>query len=181
MRASHDDERQHNQTRQLLWVQPKWYRRAYDLRDDEWTGGVVLGSLRWESAWRAVAVAEVGSERWRFSRGGFFRPSVMVAEVGSGARIGAFEGGWNGAGMLSLATGQVFSWRKANWWGSRWEWADPMGTRLALFRRAPASGRQEQVELSPATPLAAGGALLVALGWYLIVLAQAAASAAAGA
>jgi hypothetical protein len=175
MRTPDDAAHQSRLGAQLTWVQPKWYRRTYELRGED----APLGSLQWESAWRSAALAEVGSERWRFRRGGVFRPSTAVIDAGSGAQAGIFEGGWNGAGILTLAAGRVYTWRKANWWGTRWEWTDAAGTRVALFRRASGAGRREIVELSSGAPLSAEMGLLAALGWYLIVLAQAAASAAA--
>jgi hypothetical protein len=110
-------------------------------------------------------VAEAAAGRWTFRRAGFWHARVIVSLAGSDSAVAVFTARWMGTGTLELSAGRQVHWSAAHAWQ-----ADD-GTPLVEF-----TGRQTLIKLEGTvalTPAAVGRpdlALLVLLGWYLVVL-----------
>jgi hypothetical protein len=149
---------------QLCWVRHSSEKRAYELRAAE----QVLATLRWRRG--PLAEAETADGQWTFQRVGFWRRVVTVRAAASDADLAEFHPSWTGTGRLELGARQL-RWVATSFWRAEWSWQDAAGTPLIRYlrgtRRPPVAGR---VEITPT----AGGlpdlALLVTLGWYLVLL-----------
>jgi hypothetical protein len=149
---------------ELLWIQPAARKREHELR----AGDDVVATLRFQR--RTLADAESGGEHWTFKRQGFWNPRVTVRVAGSEADIATFQPRWTGGGTLELADGKTLKLSSANFWQSEWVWLDN-DTPVVRFK-----GRHGLVKAKGAVDIEAGAAgrpdlaLLLLLGWYLILL-----------
>ena len=154
----------------LVWEQPKALSRAYELKTEE----TVVGRLRFEKFCGSLALAEVGSETWTFKRVGFLAPRVTARLPGSEVDVALFRPHWGAGGRLSLSDGQQLEWRRMEFWGSQWAFVASDTHAVVGFdqhhRFSRASARVTIHRSSLALPAIA---ILVALGWYLLILAAA--------
>jgi hypothetical protein len=143
----------------ITWLQPAPPLLVYELR----AGAAVLANLRWHDAAGVLATATASNGHWTFRRGLRPRPYVAVRA----ADIAIFEHGWEG-GVLRFADGRSFRWG-CNSIGMRSEWVDdgPILRMLARPGFPPAGG---QVVIEPAAAARPELALLVLLGWHLMLL-----------
>jgi len=154
---------------QLRWVQPTSTRRAYQLRAEN----EVVGWLEFQKQRGTLAIAEVQGNSWTFKREGVLRPRITVRAAGSEKNIATFELNWRGGGMLQMADGPALHWDCANFWGSEWSFSLPNGAALLRFRlefgwmkpSARLLSLNREATVFPALDL------LMALAWYLMVLA----------
>ena len=151
--------------RELACIQTGCRRPEYEL----WADDEVVAALRWQGD--SLAVAETVEGHWSFERPGFRRSRVSVREVGSGTEIATFGSGWTGGGTLEMSWGGRFHWSAANFWRSRWVWRRTGGTQLARFASRQGLVKIEgRVEIQSAALDLPELDLLVALGWYLMVM-----------
>ena len=151
--------------RPLIWAQPSARRRAYELR----AGEELVATLRRGRG--SVAAAEVAEGRWTFERAGFWRPRVTARPAGSDTAWASFDAGWAGGGTLDVSGGRRFEWAAANLWHTHWSWREPGGGPLVRFRsRQGLVTIEGRVEVEPAAATLPELALLVPLGWYLLLL-----------
>jgi len=163
---------------ELQWPQPRLLRREFELRAD----GTVIATLRWASAFKSLAVAEVAGRRWTFKRAGFLRPRVTVRTLGSEADLAIAEMAWAGAARIAFASGTRYRWEQTSVWRSEWAVLAEDGSPRLTFRTGLAMRRRGRLEIDPAAGRLEELPILATLGWYLIVLsAEDAAAAAAGA
>jgi hypothetical protein len=152
-------------TRELLWVQPSARRRTYELRTD----GEVVATLRWPKDTRAHA--DTANGQWTFTRRGFWHPRVTVRATGADADMAVFTARWTGTGTLDLRDGLQYHWAAANGWQSQWAWQAGDGTPFVTFTVRQGLVKVEgRVEIAPAAGALSDLAMLVSLGWYLVVL-----------
>ena len=88
---------------------------------------------------------------------------MTVRAVGTDSEVATYHAGWTGHGVLELGQGRRFQWAAADFWRSQWAWQGADGSTLVRFRSA-------RVEVDPAAVTLPELALLVSLGWYLLVL-----------
>jgi hypothetical protein len=149
---------------ELVWVQPAAGRREHELR----AGDDVVATLRFQRG--SLADAEAEGHHWTFKRQGFWQPRVTVRVAGSDADVAVFRPRWVGGGTLDFTDGRTVDLRSANFWQSEWVWQEK-DQPLILFK-----GRHGLIKAKGAVEFqsAAAGrpdlALLVLLGWYLILL-----------
>jgi hypothetical protein len=159
------------QGRDLLWVKPKWSRRAFELR----TGEAVLGTLVWKRG--SQAVAQWGEFRYRFDRKGWFNQRITVHVDASGQETSEPLATFSPrGGILAAPDGRTFVWKKPqrSSTGRRWHsehiWVDGTGTELVRFRPLKHSSVEvimpQLISAQPELPL------LTLLGQYLIALAS---------
>jgi hypothetical protein len=157
----------------LRWTQPRAGRCAYQLRAEplgpeeaesvEGQGTALVATLRYQSSARAVAKAAAG--HWTFRRSGFWHPRVSVWAADSASAEAVFSARWTGTGTLELSVGRRMHWSAAHVWQAE------DGTPLVETTIRPGMTRLEgAVALSPAAACRPDLALLVLLGWYLVVL-----------
>lgn len=152
--------------RELTWTQPSALKREYTLH----AGDERFAALRFEKAFGSLALAETATERWTFKRSGFWQPRVSARLAGADTDIALFEAGWSGAGTLTLIAGTRYRWGATNFWHSHWAWHDARGEPLVHYRHKTGFKTEGSVELHPDALDLPELALLVPLGWYLMVL-----------
>jgi len=141
--------------------------RAYELRSAD----SPVGSLRFEKQCGSLASAEVASQKWTFKRAGFLAPRVTVRSANPEAEIAVFRPHWSGGGTLHFADGHHVQWRCTNFWRSQWAFVGNNNHVVVGFSHHEgffkASAQLQFEESSAALP---DFPLLVALGWYLMIL-----------
>ena len=149
----------------LVWHQTARLKRNFELR----AGDEVVATLRFQRG--TLADAEAANVRWTFKREGFWHRRVMIRLLGSDADSGAVQLSWRGGGTLALSDGRTIRLAAANVWRSEWIWAENQDAPLVRFK-----SRQGFMKLEGQVDVLGRGvkpdelALLVILGWYLIVL-----------
>jgi hypothetical protein len=149
---------------ELLWVQPAARKRDYELRasDD------VVATLRFQRG--SLADAEAEGHHWTFKRQGFWQPRVTVRVAGSDSDVAIFRPRWVGGGTLDFTDGRSVDLRSANFWQSEWVWQEKDQPLILFKGRHGLVKAKGAVEIQPAAAGRPDVALLVLLGWYLILL-----------
>jgi hypothetical protein len=154
--------------RELVWVQPARLKEEFELR----AGDEVIATLRWQRS--SLAIAETADQSWTFKREGFWHPRVTVRIPGSDDNIATFQPGWAGGGTLDLDPGKQLRFGAPNFWHSQWDWLDPHNQPLVHFKSHQGLLKVEgEVAIEPAAIKSPDMPLLVVLGWYLLVPADA--------
>lgn len=157
----------------LYWVQPKTLSREFELRNEVGT----LATLEFGTAFGSFATARTSSGEWSLKRMGFFKPVVTVREAGQETNIGVYRPRWTGTdGDLEL-NGRRYTFKTSNFWATQFEVRDSADRPLIAYR-AGAKKRtfgdlfKTQAEVIILEPRTHPGdlALLVIVGWYIIVL-----------
>ncbi|HKW32509.1 MAG TPA: hypothetical protein VJN92_05865 [Candidatus Acidoferrum sp.] len=151
----------------LVWAQPKAMSRAYELRSAD----SVAGCLRFEKSCGSLASAEVASQKWTFKRAGFLAPRITVRSANQEADIAVFRPQWRGGGTLHLADGHQVQWRSTNFWGSQWAFVGTDNQVIVRFSHHEGFFKASaQIEFEDSSAALPEFPLLVALGWYLVIL-----------
>lgn len=149
----------------LLWTPSPGQKKTYELR----AGEEIMGTVRFERS--SLATAEVSGASWTFKREGFWHPRVTIRLAGSATNLAIFRPGWMGAGTLELPPTRQIHWRSAGFWQSSWTWQEADGRPLVHFKSRHKWAKMEgEVAVEPVATDLAELPLLVALGWYLLVL-----------
>lgn len=149
----------------LVWVQPARSKQAFELQ----AASEVVATVQFDRT--SLASAETAGHQWTFKRVGFWHPQVTIREPGSDANVAVFKPGWTGGGVLELPEGRVLRLGAANFWHSQWDWIDPDSKAIVRFKSHPGLLRMEgRVDIEPEAAGLSELPLLVALGWYLLVL-----------
>ncbi|HKD50432.1 MAG TPA: hypothetical protein VKB90_06530 [Candidatus Acidoferrum sp.] len=152
----------------LVWAQPKAMSRAYELRSPD----SPVGYLRFEKPCGSLATAEVASRKWTFKRAGFLAPRVTVRSANPEAEIAVFRPHWSGGGTLHFADGHHAQWRCTNFWGSQWAFLGSDNHVVVGFRHHEGLFKASaQLQFEAPSVALPDFPLLVALGWYLMILA----------
>jgi len=151
----------------LAWVRPNMWCRRLELR----AGDETVATLDWPRRFRSIALATTADGEWTFERAGFWPAHVSVRFAGAETEDARFEASRTGTGILHLEGGSTVAWKAGNFWRTRWGWHDAAGSLLIGFRRRTVGLQVEgAVEVEVDAPTPARLALLVCLGWYLVVL-----------
>jgi len=163
-------------SQELLWTQPAALRREHELR----AGDDVVATLKFQRG--SLADAEAAGWHWTFKRQGFWNPRVTVRTVGSETDLAVFHPRWIGGGTLEFPDGRALRLSSANFWQSEWVWQDNEKPLLRIKGRHGLIKANGAVEIQPEALSYPDLAMLVLLGWYLILLhAEDSAAASAGA
>jgi hypothetical protein len=160
--------------RELYWIHPKLLERRFELRAED----DLFATLEFETALGSLATAKAAAGNWTFKRVGFFRPQVTVRVQSAEDNLAIYRPKWAGAeGVLEFADGETFVWKLANFWATRYEIADTEGNSLVSYKSkvdkpSDLLKDQAQVEMSPQAREMGKLALLLLIGWYLIILQQ---------
>jgi hypothetical protein len=163
------------------WVQPKTFKNRYELRGRE----RVFATLEFPRTFGSLAIATTTSGVWTFKRVGFFNTRITVRSEGQEQDLAVYHPRWTGTqGKLELAGGTKYIWKVANFWATQFVWETEAGQVLITYRPGVEASNmtdwfKTQARVEFATETAGGDfrasgefALLVALGWYLMVLKQ---------
>jgi hypothetical protein len=149
---------------ELLWTQPAAFQREHELR----AGDDVVATLRFQRG--SLADAEAAGAHWTFKRQGFWQPRVTVRTAGSDADLATFHPRWVGGGTLEFPDGHAQRLSSANFWQSEWVWQENEKPLIRIKGRHGLIKANGAVEITPDAANIPDTALLVLLGWYLILL-----------
>ncbi len=160
----------------LLWTQPKAMRREYQLAN----GDKLIGWLRFEGTFSSSASAEVAFQKWTFKKESLFRPRFTVRMPNSDLNLAVFRLKWTGSGTLEYPDGRQIRWRRTSFWRPAWVFVQDENRPLLRFKQRIGLLRiSARVEFDPADAAVPELPMLIALGWYLLLLATQAAAGAA--
>ena len=161
------------------WLQPKTFQNRFELRDEE----RVFAALEFPKMFGSLATATTSAASWTFKRVGFFNTRITVRGENLDEDLAVYHPRWTGTqGTLDLGGDTRYTWKVANFWATQFVWETADGKPLITYRPGVEAGNmtdwfkmQARVEFSPEA--AAGDfrktetfALLVTLGWYLMLL-----------
>lgn len=151
----------------LDWTHPEPTSRAYDLKD----GDEVVATLRIEQGVESATATE-SSGTWSLKKFGYDSPHVIVRAKSSEADHAKFDSSEDEAGSLRFEDGRQFRW-EANLWRGEWSWIDTAADQVVAFKRDfDVTERHEgTVNIFPKGAESPHVAVLVILGWYLIIVA----------
>ncbi|HXN00332.1 MAG TPA: hypothetical protein VN973_00395 [Candidatus Dormibacteraeota bacterium] len=149
---------------ELLWIQPVVRKREHELR----AGDDVVATLGFQRG--SLADAQAAGGHWTFKRQGFWHPRVTVRTAGSDTDIAVFQPRWVGGGTLEFPDGRTVRLSSANFWQSEWLWQDNEKPLIRFKGRHGIVKARGAVELEPDVVASPDLAMLVLLGWYLILL-----------
>lgn len=151
----------------LAWVRPNMWRRRLELR----AGDETVATMEWPRRFRSIALATTADGEWIFERAGFRPAHVSVRRAQAETEVARFAASRSGAGTLHLEGGGTIVWKPENFWRTQWGWHDAAGSLLIGFLRRTVGLQVEGVvEVEAGAPTPDRLALLVCLGWYLVVL-----------
>ena len=149
---------------ELAWLQPAARKREHELR----AGDETVATLRFQRG--SLADAEAGGDHWTFKRQGCWRPCVTVRRPGSDADLAIFHPGWTGGGQLDFPDGRSIRLSSANLWQSEWLWQEKDQAIIRFKGRHGLIKAKGAVAIEPEALKLPDLALLILLGWYLILL-----------
>jgi hypothetical protein len=148
---------------ELLWIQPAALKREHELR----AGDDVVATLRFQRG--SLADAGAAGGHWTFKRQGFWHPRVTVRTAESDDDLAVFHPRWVGGGTLEFP-GRALQLSSANFWQSEWVWQDGDKAFIRFKGRHGLVKARGAVEIHPEDASRPDLAMLVLLGWYLILL-----------
>lgn len=151
----------------MTWVQTRAMAHDYELHGE----GELLATLRWQKAGGTLAQGEADVEKWTFKRTGFLRPKVSVRPLGREVDLGVYSPDFWRDGTLQLHDGRRFLWKHTSFWRSEWAFTTDAEFPIVTFRsKHQLLKAGAEVEIDAAHRNHPDLALLVLLGWYLMVL-----------
>jgi len=85
--------------------------------------------------------------------------------------------GWGSEGELQFAGGHIYAWKSANFWATKFNFVNRAGRTAVAFRPGAEESKwsdvfkfQALVEIDPSASHLEELPLLLALGWYLMIL-----------
>jgi hypothetical protein len=149
-------------------------KRSFELR----AGDDLFATLKFETAVGSLATAESAAATWTFKRMGFFKPRVTVRVQGAEDNLAVYHLKWGSAeGVLEFADGETYVWKLANFWATQYQIVDAEGSPLISYTSKIDTASdllkdQARIEIAPEARDKDKLALLLLIGWYLIVLQQ---------
>ena len=161
---------------ELFWVQPRATRRNFILR----SGKRIFGQLDFRSAFDSLADAISANEAWTLKRVGFFSPHVTVRRAGSKIDLASCHPNWTGTeSKLQFSSGEVYLWKVANFWATRYSLSNGDGIELVTYRSGSDEKKinnlfknQAQAHIALEAWQVVELPLIVLLGWYLVLMQQ---------
>ncbi|HMD83192.1 MAG TPA: hypothetical protein VKO18_00665 [Terriglobia bacterium] len=156
------------------WFQPRTLERSFELRDGE----RLLGTLHFPRFGGSLAMASFAAGEWTFKRVGFLRPRVTVRRSGEEVDLAVYKPrGWGSEGELQFAGGHSYAWKPANFWATRYAFVDGAERAVVTFKPGAEESKwsdlfkfQALVEIDPSADGLEELPVMVALGWYLMIL-----------
>ena len=158
------------------WIQPKAMTRHFELTD----GTKTYATVDFEKVMGSLARAVVADGKFTIKRVGFLNPRVTVRRENSDEDIAVFHPRWTGsAGEVQCAGDRKYSFKTANFWATRHNVEDARGnTVLSLHsgmenaKLADAFKTQARLEMAPSMRDNPDLSLLVVMVWYILILQQ---------
>lgn len=152
----------------LTWVQPKAFKRYYELRDRR----EVYATLLWVKAFRSFAEATTAERKVTMKRGGFLHPHIRVTRADFGDDFATLRMRFAGGGSVEFADGRRFEFRVLSMWKNTWGVVDESERILATItmKGFAISHLRADVVIQHKGKPDWDLALLLAIAWYAIVL-----------
>ena len=149
---------------ELAWIPSSTLRRDCDLVAE----GETFGQLRWQSAFRATAIAACTEATWQFQLEGFlFRQWVTIQRYGDLKPEAVFQAYPSFNGVLEFRDGRAFHF-DSNFWLTKWIWCDSEGLERIRMDRHLTLRTEGSLHLPADSLTLTELPLLTLLGWYLI-------------
>lgn len=161
--------------RHVVWVKPSMWRREYHMLAD----GEPMATMQFEHWFNNEAVIDGLGQHWIFNRKGWFRQHIVTEdEASQDVSSLPFRYSWSGGGTLYLDDGSVLKF-KNNFWGSKSYWQTSNGEELIVFSKRSWWRSTVDVEFHPLAATYWELPVLIFLGFYLRILHEQDAAAAA--
>jgi hypothetical protein len=152
----------------LYWTQNlSSVKPEYELLTSE---GNLLGTLQWEKILSSSAFAESADGKWSFTKKGIIKQQIIIRVIETEHDIAKFSINWNGSGKLEFGEEQnKFNWNRTSLLHNEWSFTDTNEKKIVTLK--PRLIKSEcDVEITKTSQSTSINFLLIALGWYLIVL-----------
>lgn len=161
---------------ELEWTQPSLFEKEFVLR----AGETVAATMGFRSTFGSFATGKSEDGCWTFKRVGFWTTRVTIRTCKPEAEIGTFHKSmWSGGGGLELPDGRQFR-ATTNLWQSKLEFLDESDAPLMRVKSRGVVHLAGAVEIEPRAAKLRELPWLVLLSWYLAVMMNEDAGAAAG-
>lgn len=151
----------------LEWVQPKALSRYHEL----FAGAELYGTLTWKKPFGSLALGVCAEESFSFKRGGFLHPFVTIRRLSIEDDFGKMEMKLGHNGLLQMADGQVFEFRRLGLWKPQWSFFDESGELIcSITKKAKVPRFSGSVKIGEKARRKIHLPLLLLVGWYVIVL-----------
>jgi hypothetical protein len=157
----------------LYWIQPT-LKRSYELR----AGEDIFATMEFQTELGSLATVKSLEKTWTFKRVGFFKPRITVREQATESDLLVYYPQWGSTeGVFEFVDGETYVWKLANYWATKYQVVDLAGVPLVSYTSKIDQlldwiKDQAQVEIGAEHLNASQLVLLIAMGWYLIVLQQ---------
>jgi hypothetical protein len=142
-------------------------------------GNELAATLRFRSSFGSLATGESPDGCWTFKRAGFFQTRVTIRVCGEEADIAVFRNNtWSGGGTLELPDGRELL-ATTNLWQTNLEFKSEPEATLLRFKSSGLIHLSATVEIQQQAIALGELPWMVMLGWYLIVMMNQDAAAAA--
>ena len=144
-------------------------------KDDQFqlnAGDRTIATLEWERGTETVARIKSNRGVWTIRRRGFLAPAVAVRDDATERELALLRVRWRES-IVQVTDGPTFRWVDSGFWTPKWKFTDTAGTELIKFEPRQGHGRSLERGLVLCAPgVRAGPELLIllALGWYFVVL-----------
>jgi hypothetical protein len=158
---------------ELYWMQPT-LKRNFEMRAED----DLYATLMFETVFGSLATAKSSAGIWTFKRVGFFKPWVTVRVRGEESNLMVYYPERAGAeGVLEFSDGETYVWKLANFWATQYQIVSAEGNTLISYTSKISNPTdlikdQARVDIAPEVQDNDKLALLLLIGWYLIVLQQ---------
>jgi hypothetical protein len=152
----------------LHWVQRGTWKHNYELQNSD---GEVIGTLHRPRWYQSHMEVEATGNRWRFVTSGWWRRTINIQSVGSGQQVAQFA--YKGMGMrgtLTFNDGRIYHWKQGNFWGTRWGWVTEDNAPLIGYESKGILKFNGQMHINPDLTDTPSLALMIFLGWQLMII-----------
>lgn len=163
---------------QLTWVPTATFKARFNLVAPDNT---TLGTLDM-SSWTSKATALVPDGTLFMQKEGWSSRKIAIYAAEGGPLVATYLRKWSGtSGQLSFFDGRAFKWSRINFWGTQKAWTDPTGNFAYVQFSSGGFSRKTTVMIDPQAAEIPELSLLVALGFYNILIERRDAAAASSA
>jgi len=159
----------------LQWKRPRFFSTDYELRAED----QIIATMKHSGVWKRRTIAEAEGSQWTFRRAGlsgklhFIYAGALQPAEEPAQPLGSFKRNWHGDGELTIVDGRSYTWARTGTWNPTWSWKDAYSTILLSMKR------RRLVEIAPEANDSSDLALLTLFGFYLVLVKEAEAAAAA--
>lgn len=169
----HFDQLSADRGKRLFWVQPKALQDRYELHAQN----QLFATLVFPRTLDQDAVSETAVGKYHLERKGFLNPRVVVSDSGSDSVLATYWPRFWGGGRLEFTGGPTLRWTSANFWETRWGFAGDSKRLMVTIEKGSQKAKlsdmlkeQAIVDIGEAAGAPCELALLITIGWYLMIL-----------